>query len=227
MTARLSVVLAVLAFVLATPSLASAQIARVGDPDVTNPVMRRMVAPLYSDEAKTLKIEGSVYIDAVIGADGLVREARISRSLDAVHGLDEAALRAVGQWVFKPAMKTDGTAVSMPVTLEVAFRLTPFGEGARRPFERGITAPVVLKEVKPNYTPGAMAARLQGSAAVDIVVGTNGTVTDARIFQSVDKQYGLDDEALRAARQWIFTPGTLNGVPVPVQVTIHLEFRLH
>ena len=62
---------------------------------------------------------------------------------------------------------------------------------------------------------------------MDIVVGADGTVTDVRLFQSVDRPSGLDDESLRVARQWTFKPGTLNGQPVPVVTTIHLEFRLH
>ena len=56
----------------------------------------------------------------------------------------------------------------------------------------------------------------------------NGTVGDVRIMKSLDKQYGLDQEALAAAKKWLFRPGTdKDGKPIPVIVTIILEFRLH
>ena len=57
-----------------------------------------------------------------------------------------------------------------------------------------------------------------------MVVLPDGTVGDVRITQSLDP--GLDEEAVKAARQWVFAPGTRFGEPVAVQVGIELYFNL-
>ena len=60
------------------------------------------------------------------------------------------------------------------------------------------------------------------------VVQPNGTVGDVQIVKSLDKQFGLDLEAIKAAKLWLFRPGTTReGTPVPVVVRLILEFRLH
>ena len=230
MTRRTPLVLVsfVLLSALVRPMAAQApsEIYRPG-PDIVNPVLLKEVKPNYTPEGTRRGIEGVVYLEAVIMPNGTVWEARVTKSLDAASGLDTEAVRAVRQWMFKPATR-NGQPVAVFVSLEVAFRLSSqFGRGAHRSFETGLVMPVVVREVKPNYTPAAMREKLQGSAAVDVVVGADGTVTEARLFQSVDKTFGLDDEAMKSARQWTFKPGTLNGQAVPVITTIHLDFRLH
>lgn len=89
-----------------------------------------------------------------------------------------------------------------------------------------VVPPRLLREVKPLYTPEAMRARIQGMAVVDCLVTTDGSVADARIVRSLDREWGLDAEAVKAARQWRFVPGMLNGRPVPMRVRIELLFSL-
>jgi len=86
--------------------------------------------------------------------------------------------------------------------------------------------PRVLKEVKPQYTAEAMRAKIQGAVLVDCVVKADGTVGDVEVLRSLDKTFGLDQEAIKAAKAWQFEPGTRNGEPVPVRVTIELTFTL-
>jgi TonB family protein len=99
------------------------------------------------------------------------------------------------------------------------------GGGAYRPGS-GITLPRVLREVKPNYTPDAMRAKVQGLVLVECIVMPDGSVSDAKIIRSLDPTFGLDQEALKAARAWKFVPGTRLGEPVPVIITIELTFTL-
>jgi protein TonB len=99
------------------------------------------------------------------------------------------------------------------------------GDGAFQP-GNGVTRPVLMREVKPAYTSDAMRARLQGSVFLQCVVGPDGSVGDVKILRSLDSTFGLDLEAIKAARQWRFRPGTRLGEPVPVLVTIQLEFSL-
>lgn len=99
------------------------------------------------------------------------------------------------------------------------------GGGAYRPGS-GIENPVVLREVKPNYTADAMRAKIQGIVVVECVILPDGTVGEAHVVKSLDPTFGLDQEAVKAARQWRFIPGKKQGQPVPVLVTIELMFNL-
>ena len=89
-----------------------------------------------------------------------------------------------------------------------------------------VKLPHVIKQVKPQYTVDAMRARVQGTVLLECVVDTDGTVREVRVIRSFDPTYGLDDEAIKAAMGWRFEPGSRNGEPVPVLISIELTFRL-
>lgn len=91
---------------------------------------------------------------------------------------------------------------------------------------QGVVVPRLVKEVKPQYTAEAKAAGIQGGVMLEIVVLTDGTVGDVRITKSLDTVYGLDDEAVKAIKQWIFEPGQKDGKPVPVRVNVEMTFTL-
>ncbi len=76
--------------------------------------------PVYTEEARRLKIEGDVLVEAVFTASGEVRVGRIVRGLG--HGLDEAAVRAAQQIRFKPARR-DGQPVDFPAVVHIVFQL--------------------------------------------------------------------------------------------------------
>jgi TonB family protein len=90
----------------------------------------------------------------------------------------------------------------------------------------GVTIPQLLRAVKPNYTAEALKKRISGSVLVQGVVGTDGTFRDAKVIRSLDADYGLDAAALEAAVQHRFAPGTKDGQPVPVMVTLELTFTV-
>jgi TonB family protein len=94
------------------------------------------------------------------------------------------------------------------------------------PNEPGVTLPVLLSERKPQYTAEAMRARIQGLVKLAAVVRPDGAVGDVWVVQSLDRVYGLDDEAMKALRQWRFTPGTKDGHPVAVRVELEMQFTL-
>jgi len=153
-------------------------------------------------------------VEKVNGLVTLRRRATVSADAKTLtlteHGVDDGgqAVDAVLRFVRPTAT---GTGVP-PATPPGVFRAGP-----------GVTIPRVLKEVKPQHT-DAMRARIQGSVMLECVVKTDGTVGDVRVIRSLDATYGLDQEAIRAARMWVFTPGTRNGEPVPVMVSIELTF---
>jgi TonB family protein len=90
----------------------------------------------------------------------------------------------------------------------------------------GVVMPRVLKEVKPQYTSDAMHAKIQGGVLIGAVVGVDGVPRDVTVIRSLDRSNGLDDEALKAVRQWRFVPGTNDGLPVPMRITIEMTFTL-
>ena len=102
-----------------------------------------------------------------------------------------------------------------------------FLKGVYLPEAAGLKAPVVIQTVYPKYTSDAMQAKIQGVVEVQAVVMPDGSVSRARVITSLDKVFGLDAEAIAAAKKWIFEPGKLDGVAVPVAVTLKLEFKLH
>jgi TonB family protein len=99
------------------------------------------------------------------------------------------------------------------------------GGGVYRP-GNGVMLPRVLREVKPQYTSDAMRAKVQGTVLLECVVQKDGSVGDVQVIRSLDSAFGLDGEAIKAAKQWRFAPGTRMGEPVPVLITIELTFTL-
>jgi protein TonB len=93
-----------------------------GGGEAAGPWLIQEVRPIYTAAAMRARIQGMVVIRAVIRADGRVGTMQIIRSLDRVHGLDDAALVAARQWIFKPAV-ANGRPVEVTATLEVEFRL--------------------------------------------------------------------------------------------------------
>ena len=99
------------------------------------------------------------------------------------------------------------------------------GGGVYRP-GNGVETPRLLREVTPKYTAEAMRAKVQGVVLVEAVVRPDGSVGDVTVVRSLDRNFGLDEEAIKAAKQWRFQPGTRFGKPVAVLVTIELSFTL-
>ena len=86
-----------------------------------------------------------------------------------------------------------------------------------------IKTPTKIKDRKPVYPPIAQSARVQGVVIIEATIGANGKVQDAKVLRSIPL---LDAAALDAVREWEFTPTTLNGQPVPVIMTVTVNFTL-
>jgi protein TonB len=87
----------------------------------------------------------------------------------------------------------------------------------------GVRAPVKTHNVDPIYPPIAQAARVQGVVIIEATISEQGRVINARILRSLPL---LDQSALDAVKQWEFTPSQLHGVPVPVIMTVTVNFTL-
>jgi TonB family protein len=77
--------------------------------------------PAYTDEARSLRLEGHVSLEVVFLSSGSIRVVRVVHGLG--HGLDEAAQQAAKQVRFKPAMRA-GVAVDTNATINITFELS-------------------------------------------------------------------------------------------------------
>jgi protein TonB len=90
--------------------------------------------------------------------------------------------------------------------------------------DEGVSAPKVVKEVKPQYTKEAMDAKVQGNVILQGVVTEEGWMSDIKVVKPLEAS--LDRAAVDAALDWRFEPGRKDGHPVRVQVTLELRFEL-
>ena len=86
-----------------------------------------------------------------------------------------------------------------------------------------IKEPAKIRHVAPVYPAIAQQARVEGIVIIEAIIGADGRVQQARVLRSKPL---LDEAALAAVRQWVFTPTLLNGVPVPVIMTVTVNFTL-
>src|SRR4029453_9275506 len=87
----------------------------------------------------------------------------------------------------------------------------------------GVKGPRKLKDVRPVYPDIARQARVQGSVVMECRIDPSGRVTEVRVLRGVPL---LDASAMDAVRQWVYEPTVLNGVAVPVLVTVTVNYRL-
>jgi protein TonB len=83
--------------------------------------------------------------------------------------------------------------------------------------------PKKISDAAPIYPQIAQRANVEGDVIIEAVIAVDGSVRDARVLKSVAL---LDRAALDAVKQWRYAPTRLNGVAVPVIVTVTVQFRL-
>jgi TonB family protein len=88
----------------------------------------------------------------------------------------------------------------------------------------GVTSPVVVARVEPEYSEEARKARFEGSVLLAAVVRKDGKIDVVNILRSLG--FGLDQNAIEALKKWRFRPGTKNGVPVDVRLNVEVSFHI-
>jgi TonB family protein len=240
--------LAVLTLALAGVRLGASPQAVVYRADDVTPA-RQLTAPppAYPYSAKLEHVQGDVELDILVSADGAVRAVRVTNAPRA--DLAAAAVEAVRKRTFTPAM-LNGKPVAVLFETRVGFQLVglaggqppapperradakrapappiPDGEdgftsGVHRLGEPQLVPPKASRTPAGELTAEAASHHLSGSVGVEVVVVGDGTVARARVTQSLDATYGLDEAALCAAMRWTFSPAKLDGQPVAVLVPI-------
>lgn len=86
------------------------------------------------------------------------------------------------------------------------------------------TPPELTYSIKPQYTPEARQAKLEGTVVLKVRILTNGRVEVLGVVHGLG--HGLEEQARRAAEQFRFKPATRNGVPVDFTTDIQITFQL-
>lgn len=127
---------------------------------------------------------------------------------------------------------TPGKSFTVKATDQTMVRIaTPKPEpsvaDAYDPKAPGVKPPTLRSQTEPKYTRQAMEAKLQGDVELSGVVLADGKIAHLRVVKPLDPCGGLDEEAVKAAARWRFTPAQFDGRPVAAKVTLIMSFRLH
>ncbi len=110
--------------------------------------------------------------------------------------------------------------------LPVVVPQPPFGDTRIAPSgdQEKATQPVLVQQVKPEYTAEALKAGIQGSVKLRIGINEQGQVEEAEVVGPLDP--GLDQKAIEAVKKWKFQPAMLKGKPVAMRSRVELEFHI-
>jgi TonB family protein len=122
-----------------------------------------------------------------------------------------AQLRSGGSMMTTSVGPTGGIAIAMPP-----------GAGAPLRVGGGVSAPRKIHDVAPVLPEAARQANVRGVVILEITIGTDGRVVDARVVRSIPL---LDQAALDCVRQWRFEPVQVTGGVVPVMMTATVSFN--
>jgi protein TonB len=174
-----------------------------------------------ADQYAAASLKAAQDARAALDAELKAQEGKWFKSYDKTKELAVAA-KAAGDKAAADAVagkeKADAGAAKAKAAAAAATakaRMAPLRIGGK------IHAPKKIKDVKPVYPAIAQSARVAGVVTIEATIGPDGKVIDARVVRSIPL---LDQAALDAVRQWEYTPTLLNGVPVPVLVTVTINF---
>jgi TonB family protein len=224
---------------------------RAAAPPQTSPEPPRRqinkVYPAYPQDALERGIKGVVIVDITINAAGDVSTAGVvsgpqelrASAFSAALGLKYTPGKSVTAMLIafeymltattwgvkigealpnmglRPIPQNPGAVVPQPTA-------NPDATGAYR-IGGGLMPPKKIKDAAPVYPPIAQEARVQGVVIMEARVDEHGSVSDVRVLRSIPL---LDQAAIDAVKQWQYTPTTMNGVAVPIIMTVTVNFSL-
>jgi TonB family protein len=194
-------------------------------------IRARRMAAIY--DAKTQKPVFRNYRDGVELRVPYVDDVQIESALRKIFILQPEKLSANVPDVWRTVLEKQlepGTADSKigtqrePSEDPLKRKCTPPENGAYKICE-GIAPPKLGFHPEPAYSPFAKKYSIQGTVTVVGVVDEKGRMRDLQIDKALGA--GLDEQALDAVSGWTFKPARKAGTPVPVKITIDIEFHLY
>ena len=175
----------------------------------------------HADQYAPESLKAAQDARAALDAELKAQEAKLVKSYDKTKAL-AAAAKAAGDKASAEAVagKEKADAVAAKAKAAAAARAKE-KMAAVRPGGR-IMPPKKIKDVQPIYPAVAQTAHISGSVTIEATIGADGKVVDATVVKSIPM---LDQAALDAVQQWEYLPTMLNGTPVPVLVTVTVNFK--
>jgi TonB family protein len=229
-----------------TAGLVDAPVVRIGGA-IPPPQKIVDVKPVYPLDAQQAGIQGVQIFEISVDPSGVVLDVRALRGN---YLLVRAAMDAVLQWTFSEwagperrlmtvtvnfMLGTPPHPVSPPEPGQTHLQAQPasgspvqYGAATDWPPEAvrvggNIRPPTKTVDARAVYPAAELKAGVQGVVICDLLIGPDGKVKDVRVLRSIPV---LDQAAVDAVRQWEFTPTLLNGNPIPVIVTVSVNFTI-
>ena len=98
-----------------------------------------------------------------------------------------------------------------------------YGGGLRK-IGGGVSTPVVIYQVEPEFSEEARKAKFMGVVLVNLIVDAQGRPQNVHTLRGVGM--GLDDKAVEAVKQYRFKPAMEGGKPVPVELNVEVNFQI-
>lgn len=200
--------------------------AAASNPAMAAPAVDQYTSPpLYSDEARSLGIEGRVVLEVTVGVDGKPRGLQVTHGLG--FGLDQNALVAVRDWHFVPGRR-NGRPVesSLRVDVEFSLKTAELNESIANDMATrigpGVTPPQVVYRSEPVSPANGRNATPGGVVVLDAIIPEDGIPRVIRVIRSLNWQF--DESAINALKQWRFSPAMKDGNPVKVRMNVAVEF---
>jgi hypothetical protein len=166
--------------------------------------------------------------------DLLLREVSMSRLRTLAHvALTTAALVLAVSWAASAVPLQSVKPAAPAATIAIEDKVTAPGE------------PKLVHQVRPAYPPEAKAEKVQGLFLIDVVIGKDGVIKDARVVASAPTAERLEAlepkkgtpaaqegdarlaaAALDAVKQWRYAPILKDGKPVEFKATVTVNFKI-
>jgi len=174
----------------------------------------------HADQYAAESLKAAQEARAALEAELTVQQGKWVKSYDRTRELATAA-KAAGDKAAADAVaaKEQADAIAAKAQADAAARAKAKAAALR--VGGKIKAPVKIKDVKPVYPALAQSAHVTGRVVIEATIGTDGTVIYAKVLRSIPL---LDQAALDAVMKWEYSPTLLNGVPVPVVMTVTINF---
>jgi TonB family protein len=190
-------------------------------PGIRKPHLTHAVPAAYPDDPKLAQTKYACVVSAVVGPAGTVSAVEVENAQPSP--FDQSAMKAVSESTFSP-----GTLKGQPVAVEMQIYVIFSGDGspAVPTTEHGASFrnPRPTFDPNPEYSKEARKARLSGEVLVSFMVKEDGTTRDIQVIRKLGS--GLDEQAVKAVRQWRFEPAMIDGNAIPDRVMTEMTFRL-
>jgi protein TonB len=175
----------------------------------------------HADQYAAETLKAAQEARAALDAELTVQEGKWFKSYDRAKQLAAAAKEAGDKAAADAvAAKEKADAVAAKEQADAAARAKAKAAAVR--VGGKIEPPIKMNDVKPVYPAIAQNAGVTGAVIIEAPIGADGKVIDAKVLRSIPL---LDQAALDAVRQWEYRPTYLNGVAVPVVMTVTINFK--